>query len=385
MENIVLYGAGLVADELLKKQLDVHIEAVTDSNENIWGKEWKGHRITPPGEVPYDEADKVIIATFDYYDEIKEQLIRKYHVEEKKIEGAGRFYARHSEEVKPEKAVGAAMIIRDGARYIDEWIAYHLLIGVSHFYIYDNESTDNLKETLEKWINKGVVTYIYFPGECIQMAAYNHAIAHFRNEVKYLAVIDSDEYIGIADKKKTLGEVLEEIETNYEIAIDDHPGGGFGGVAVNWRVYGTSNHKKRQEGLVIENYTWRAEDFSKENILVKTICNPRRVERFSSPHIPIYKEGYCGISENGSWIAGTEFHDGMCRKLRINHYHSKSEEELREKFKRGWPDQKHLGIEELECELEKRLWRVRRNQNAVEDRMLADYADEVRRMLEEVR
>ncbi|MBQ6975183.1 MAG: glycosyltransferase family 2 protein [Selenomonadaceae bacterium] len=37
-------------------------------------------------------------------------------------------------------------IVRDEAPYIKEWIDYHLLAGVNHFLIYDNESSDNLKE-----------------------------------------------------------------------------------------------------------------------------------------------------------------------------------------------------------------------------------------------
>ncbi len=383
MEKVVLYGAGLVAKALLAKKLEFEVAAITDSNEKLWGSDWAGYPVLPPDAVDFSQCDKIVIATLDYYDEIKEQLVNEYCMKEEKIEKVSAFYARTSESNSFPHQLGVAMIIRNGSEYLDEWICYHILIGISHFYIYDNESTDGLKGVLDKWIKKGIVTYIFYPGDCIQMEAYNHAIAHFQNDVKYLAIIDSDEFIAVTDRSRTLPEVIEEIEAKYELSMDERLGGSFGGVALNWRIYGTSNHKVRQSGLVIENYTWRGKDDVTENALVKTICNPRRVERFPNPHAPIYKKGYCGISEKGSFVIGSMFFDGMCSKLRVNHYHSKSEEELREKFKRGWPDQEHHDV--VDAEVEKRIWQVRKNHNAVEDRILADYADEVRRMMESVK
>ena len=34
-------------------------------------------------------------------------------------------------------------IMKDEGSYIKEWLDYHLLAGVNHFFIYDNESEDN--------------------------------------------------------------------------------------------------------------------------------------------------------------------------------------------------------------------------------------------------
>ena len=31
------------------------------------------------------------------------------------------------------------LIVKNAAQYMDEWICYHKLVGVEHFYIYDNE------------------------------------------------------------------------------------------------------------------------------------------------------------------------------------------------------------------------------------------------------
>ena len=44
-------------------------------------------------------------------------------------------------------------VLQNEAPYIKEWIEYHRLVGVERFYIYDNESTDNVKEILKPYID----------------------------------------------------------------------------------------------------------------------------------------------------------------------------------------------------------------------------------------
>ena len=39
-------------------------------------------------------------------------------------------------------------IFKNEAPYMKEWIEYHLLVGVDHFYLYNNNSTDKLIKTL---------------------------------------------------------------------------------------------------------------------------------------------------------------------------------------------------------------------------------------------
>ena len=46
-------------------------------------------------------------------------------------------------------------IVKDEGRYIREWLAYHNAIGFEHFYIYDNESTDDTRQALEAAAERG--------------------------------------------------------------------------------------------------------------------------------------------------------------------------------------------------------------------------------------
>ena len=50
-------------------------------------------------------------------------------------------------------------VMKNEAPYVKEWLDYHLAAGVEHFYIFDNESSDNLKEILQPYIDAGIVTY----------------------------------------------------------------------------------------------------------------------------------------------------------------------------------------------------------------------------------
>ena len=256
-----------------------------------------------------------------------------------------------------------------------EWIEYHRLVGVDHFYLYDNESTDGMKEKLLPYIDAGIVTYTYYPGPAMQDSSVNDAIKRFKYETKYLAVIDGDEYIVPVKEGTLIPDLLDEIITGYH-KHRYNPGGFAGGVGINWRDYGTSGHKEAVEGLVIENYTMRAEDDYFQNVHIKTIYNPRVVTLIDNPHNGHYRDGYYTISEHGSMIPFLYFYDSRCDLLRINHYFSKSEAQVIEKNRRGWP------VGDLKRDDDTELFEASVNCNKIEDPILVRYADKVRARME---
>ena len=44
-------------------------------------------------------------------------------------------------------------IFKDEAPYLREWLDYHLLAGVEHFYLYSNESSDGHADYLRRLLN----------------------------------------------------------------------------------------------------------------------------------------------------------------------------------------------------------------------------------------
>ena len=54
-------------------------------------------------------------------------------------------------------------LFKNESRYLREWLEYHRLIGVDHFYLYDNASTDRSVQILQPYIRAGLVTLVHWP------------------------------------------------------------------------------------------------------------------------------------------------------------------------------------------------------------------------------
>lgn len=125
---------------------------------------------------------------------------------------------------KPKKHnLSICAVFRNEAPYLKEWIEYHRLIGVDHFYLYNNNSVDRFREVLNPYIKQGIVSLVQWPdrlGTLIdkypfmwtlstQIPAYENA-AGWRTpkETKWLAFVDIDEFLVPADGN-TIIEILE--------------------------------------------------------------------------------------------------------------------------------------------------------------------------------
>ncbi|MCE2121787.1 glycosyltransferase [Streptococcus thermophilus] len=95
-------------------------------------------------------------------------------------------------------------IIKNEGQYIEEWLRYHIVAGVQKFFLYDNDSSDNTREILEKYIRAGYVELIPYPGAAKQLPAYNDALAKHRYDCRYIAFIDADEFLYSCNKLKNV-------------------------------------------------------------------------------------------------------------------------------------------------------------------------------------
>lgn len=212
-------------------------------------------------------------------------------------------------------------IIKNEADYIEEWIEYHKKIGFEKFYIYDNESTDNVYIKLEKYIKEGIVDYIYCIGKGKQLFAYNDCVHRNKNKCRYIAFIDLDEFILPIE-----GESIRDTEEYLKK---------YAGFTINWVIFGSAGHIKKPDGSVLENYKYRSKEI---NMHIKTICNPRWVDYFENPHFPHYVIYKYSVDENYKRVDGPFNKDIPAKKYRINHYFCKSQEEARRKFSKGFAD-----------------------------------------------
>ncbi|HET7879957.1 MAG TPA: glycosyltransferase family 92 protein, partial [Acetobacteraceae bacterium] len=63
-------------------------------------------------------------------------------------------------------------IFKDEAAYLLEWIAFHSMIGVDHFVLYENGSTDGGPELIRGSRFAGNVTLIEWADRPGQLSAY---------------------------------------------------------------------------------------------------------------------------------------------------------------------------------------------------------------------
>ena len=245
------------------------------------------------------------------------------------------------------------------------------MIGVTHFYIYDNESSDDLYKKLSSYISQGIVTYTYWPTKGVystrleaQLAAYNDSLYKYKYDTKYMGFIDVDEFI-VPVHRKNIIEVIDDIFYRYE---------NCGGIGINWRVYGSSYNEKKIDGLVVENYKYRAYDNYDLNKHIKTICNPRVTIAFNiEPHSAIYREPFYCVSENGKRIESCFFKNSTCNKIRINHYYIKSREDCIEKCRRK------NGKQINEEYIQEFFTRIDKDCNKVYDPIMEKYIDELKK------
>ena len=86
-------------------------------------------------------------------------------------------------------------ILKDEGHYLKEWLDYHLLAGVDHFYLYNNDSSDNYAEIIAPYVKAGVVTSTNIHGKLALSPAYHDALKRFKFFNRYMAFIDLDEFI----------------------------------------------------------------------------------------------------------------------------------------------------------------------------------------------
>ncbi len=216
-------------------------------------------------------------------------------------------------------------IIKDEDLYLREWAAYHSLLGVEHFYLYDNESARSQARALEGF-EAGRFTFVPWPGVAQQMPAYNHCLKTFGKDCRWLAYIDVDEFI-CPMEDDDLRALLAEYEE-------------YAGLAIPWLMFGSSGHLRRPEGMTLKNFQETLpEEYDARHNIIKCIVDPARTLKILDPHKSFPKEGEYVVSEDHRPVTrGANRVIRSVDKVRLNHYFYRSQEEFEAKLARGRSD-----------------------------------------------
>ena len=215
------------------------------------------------------------------------------------------------------------------SNYIEEFVKYHLALGFSHIFIYDNEDEPTYRKILNNY-SEALTTVIHFPTKYQQMNAYYHFINNilFKTNITHVACIDVDEFIVL----KQHNDIKDFIK---QFIVDDCQG-----IGMNWRFFGSSGIK---EPNVKEPLTKRFTKCQKDgNMHIKTLFKKDNFIRFNTMHDVILSEGYIK-STNGQIIIGPFNHNIDLSYIQLNHYKCKTLEEFKYIRTRGQADRYVIG------------------------------------------
>ena len=222
--------------------------------------------------------------------------------------------------------LGVIMMFRNEARHLREWVEYHQLVGVEHFWLYNNVSTDNWKEVLAPYIESGLVevfdwTDPNWPSS--QVHAFKDGLQRARGKTKWVAVIDMDEFI-LPLVDKTIPKCLKK---RFPKAS---------GVYINWRNFGTSHLILPKNKPFLFKLTSCSLSTHSLNATGKSIVQPDKVrleDVWCQHHFPLLP-GYTYVNGNNKTMEFCEndLHpDGTHygKYIRINHYILRDEDYFR--------------------------------------------------------
>jgi hypothetical protein len=141
-------------------------------------------------------------------------------------------------------------VVRNEGVYLQEWIEWHRLMGVEHFFLYDDSSDDAESSRLMTHYEKeGVVTRVPWVVENYwrQMTALNACLQRFAQMTKWMTAIDVDEFLFVNTVDATnVGTLLDN-----QFAL-------YGVIRIAWHMF--SDRGDAVERKVTRRYEWRAAD-----------------------------------------------------------------------------------------------------------------------------
>lgn len=225
--------------------------------------------------------------------------------------------------------LGVAAIVKNELEALPEWVAFHLAVGVSHFLVADNGSTDGTLGYLRELAALGLVTLVQMPTRSEvkpQTAAYDELLARCPARLDLLVFVGVDEFLlpleadSVGDSQalcRWLGKRFADPEVSA--------------LALHWACFGSSGECFQGDGLVVERFTRRASRTYHANRYYKSVVRPSRVKRFLTPHHAELISGRYHNSRGQPLDASLRL--GVSRPVcwegvRVNHYIVKSVEEF---------------------------------------------------------
>ncbi len=206
---------------------------------------------------------------------------------------------------------------------LTEWLDFHFQSGVNHVYVYDSSYATRKISIDEKFLPNVTIIphdYIWRPIKSINAhsLAYAHAVRNFGSLYKWMIFLDSDEFI-YTKSCRSLKDVLQD--------YSDKPA-----LAIPWLMFGFGGNNTRPNISTFHAYTERL--IFPVQSKIKCIVQPKFVTAIINDHIVEVNNGLSDVVDQfNNKIKSTTYSYVDLGDIRINHYYTKSREELINKIK----------------------------------------------------
>jgi hypothetical protein len=132
-------------------------------------------------------------------------------------------------------------------RYAAEWLTYHRAIGFEHVYLYCNDDDPRALYAAVLPFTMGpapFVTFRFFPKQGEHRQMMRHFLDHDRHQSEWISFLDLDEFIRLPR-----GQTIAQFIAPFQPVADC--------VMFNWVFFGPNEHKTPPAGNVLLSYTRR--------------------------------------------------------------------------------------------------------------------------------
>lgn len=144
------------------------------------------------------------------------------------------YFSLEAKPIKKKKYnLSVCAIFKNESKNIREWIEYHRLVGVDHFYLYENGASDRYMKVLRPYVNRKIITLVPWPnlvdkkeGEDLfkwvlstQVTAYENVLhLYAKAETQWIVFLDIDEFL-VPMQDGLLPQLLESCDSYSGVAL----------------------------------------------------------------------------------------------------------------------------------------------------------------------
>jgi hypothetical protein len=120
---------------------------------------------------------------------------------------------------------------------MDEWLQHHISQGVSHFFLIDNDSSDDFLPIIKKYSE--YITLFKFTEKYVQAKHYNAVLPTIRTSgYTWCCVMDLDEFLVLSDPNISIPEYCA------QHFVDD-----IAQISIRWKLFGSNGYVQQPKSI----------------------------------------------------------------------------------------------------------------------------------------